>query len=110
MAKFETTLSGVSVGFVDGLVRDAILRGSVSATIEDESYVVVGDVECRTIVFERYSFIGSNRVSLAVTLVGHGDTVHVTGIASGGSQALFWKINTWGEEAFLDELVKALKP
>ena len=35
--------------------------------------------------------------------------VQVTGIAAGGSQALFWKVNTWGEEAFLDKLTEVLE-
>ena len=85
MAIYETTLRGTSIGFVDGLVRNAILKGSATATLEAESHVTEGDVEVRTLVFERYSFAGSNRVSLSVTLVGRGDTVHVSGIASGGS-------------------------
>ena len=34
--------------------------------------------------------------------------VHVTAITSGGSQALFWKINTFGEEAFLQKLADLL--
>lgn len=109
MAIYETTLRGTSIGFVDGLVRNAILKGSATATLEAESHVTEGDVEVRTLVFERYSFAGSNRVSLTVTLVGRGDTVHVSGIASGGSQALIWKINTLGEQAFLDQLVAALR-
>ena len=108
MAKFETVLNNTSIGYVDGLVRSRILSGSASATLEDESHFHAGDVEVRTLVFERYSIAGSNRVSLTVTLVGHGNVVEVSGIASGGSQALFWKINTWGEEAFLDQLIKAL--
>ena len=28
----------------------------------------------------------------------------VTAITSGGSQAMFFKVNTWGEETFLDKL------
>ena len=109
MAKIETTLYNTSVGHVDTLVRNAILSGSVSATLEDESHFSVGGVECETLVFERYSIIGSNRVSLTVTLVGQGGTVFVSGIASGGSEALFWKINTWGEQAFLDQLIEVLR-
>ena len=72
MAKIETTLYNTSVGHVDTLVRNAILSGSVSATLEDESHFSVGGVECETLVFERYSIIGSNRVSLTVTLVKRG--------------------------------------
>jgi hypothetical protein len=46
--------------------------------------------------------MGKNRVSLNVTLVGNGDNLHISAVTSGGSQAVFFKINTFGEEAFLD--------
>lgn len=49
-----------------------------------------------------------NRVSLNVTLFGNRDTIHLSAIASGGSQALFFKLNTFGEEAFLDKLREIL--
>ena len=109
MAKFEMTLRNTSIGFVDGHIREQILRGSATATLEDESHFLVNGVECETLVFERFSAMGSNRVSLTVTLVAHGDTVQVSGITSGGSQALFWKINTLGENAFLDKFIEALR-
>ena len=48
--------------------------------------------------------MGSNRVSLSVTLAGRGDELFLSAITSGGSQAVFFKINTWGEEAFLNAL------
>ena len=37
-----------------------------------------------------------------VTLVGSGDELFLSAITSGGSQAMFWKVNTIGEESFLD--------
>ncbi len=48
--------------------------------------------------------IGSNRVSLSVTLVGRGDSLFLSAITSGGSQAVFFKINTLGEQSFLGKL------
>ena len=40
-----------------------------------------------------------------ITLFQNGDEpVHLSAITSGGSQAAFFKINTFGEEAFLDKL------
>lgn len=56
-------------------------------------------------VFERYSYAGGNRVSMNVTLFqSEDDAIHMSAITSGGSQAMFFKINTWGEEAFLEKL------
>jgi hypothetical protein len=49
-------------------------------------------------------WIGKNRVSLSLTLVGRGNNLFVSGITSGGSQAVFFKINTFGENAFLQKL------
>lgn len=103
MAKYERRLSG---NFRDLLVQieQGIMHGSVSASLEDTSDYAVGDVQVAVRVFERYSWLGSNRVSLSVTLVGHGDQLFLSAITSGGSQAIFFKINTWGEGAFLDRL------
>ena len=64
---------------------------------------------CSVRVFERYSWTGENRVSMSVTLYQeNGGPVRLCAITSGGSQALFFKVNTWGEEAFLDTLREIL--
>jgi len=39
-----------------------------------------------------------------LTLVGKGRDLFLTAITSGRSRALFFKINTWGQEAFLGQL------
>ena len=56
-------------------------------------------------VFERYSYMGGNRVSMNVTLVGNGCDLFLSAITSGGSSAVFFKLNTLGEESFLEKLV-----
>ena len=86
-------------------VEDSVLQGSVSASKEGGSDFDVGEVRCATRVFERYSVMGSNRLSLCVTLFGKSGDVRLSAITSGGSQAVFCKINTWGEKAFLDQFV-----
>jgi len=52
--------------------------------------------------------MGGNRVSLNVTLFGSGNSLKLSAITSGGSQAMFFKVNTIGEEAFLDKLREIL--
>ncbi len=104
MAKLERTITSVDINTLAQRIVEGITSGSISASFEEQSHLTYGDVSCIVLVFERYSVIGSNRVSLNVTLFGPPEHVQVSGIASGGSQALFWKINTLGEEAFLDEL------
>lgn len=103
MAKYEVRLHG---DFDDTLryIHEGILNASMSASFEDESYFRSAGVRCCVRVYERYSFGGGNRVSLAMTLAGDGDELFLSAITSGGSQAMFFKLNTWGEEAFLDTL------
>ena len=45
---------------------------------------------------------------MSVTLFGSGDKLKISAITSGGSNALFFKINTWGEDAFLDKIKEIL--
>ncbi len=104
MAKLEKTLQG-NFDELLGRIESGILEGSMSASLEDSSDFVSGGARCSVRVFERYSYAGGNRVSLNVTLFQSGDgPVQMSAITAGGSQALFFKINTWGEEAFLDKL------
>lgn len=108
MAKLEKTI----VGDFDNIlnkIEQGIKGGSISASLEESSDFCSGDARCSVRVFERYSYIGSNRVSLNVTLFQNGDSpIHITAIASGGSQAMFFKFNTFGEEAFLDKIKELL--
>ena len=101
MAKFECSLHG---DFDDTLryFRDGVLGGSMSASFEDESYAMFAGVRCCVRVYERYSFSGGNRLSLTMTLVGDGEELFLSAITSGGSQGMLFKINTWGEESFMD--------
>ena len=59
-------------------------------------------------VYERYSWLGGNRVSMNLTLVGSGENLFLSVITSGGSQGVFFKVNTWGEESFLDTIRDAV--
>lgn len=101
MAKYELQLRGEFDGVLN-ILHDGILRGSMSATYEDGSNYDAGDIRCAVRVYERYSYMGGNRVSLNLTLLGNGTDLFLSAITSGGSQAVFFKVNTWGEEAFLD--------
>ena len=108
MAKLERTLNGDFDRILE-LIEDGILHGSVSASLEDSSDFYSSEARCSVRVFERYSVLGNNRVSLNVTLFQGGDgIIRLSAISSGGSQAVFFKINTFGEEAFLDKLDELL--
>ncbi len=104
MAKLEKILQG-NLDQILHKIENGILNGSMSASLEETSNFRSGDARCSVRVFERFSFIGSNRVSLNVTLFQSGNgPVHLSAITSGGSQAIFFKLNTFGEDAFLDEI------
>lgn len=90
-------------------IENGIINGSVSASLEDSSDFISGDARCSVRVFERYSYAGNNRVSMSVTLFQNADEpIYVSAITAGGSQAMFFKMNTLGEEAFLDKLRELL--
>ena len=103
MAKLERTFTG---DFDLALARldQAVLGGSTSATLEDRSDFTMGATRVAVRMYERYSWSGGNRVAMCLTLAGEGDRLHLTAITAGGSPAMCFKINTWGEEAFLDTL------
>lgn len=101
MAKFEKTLEGNFNELLEWLHND-ITKGSVSASYEDGSNITMGQIKLAVRVYERYSMMGGNRVSLNITLIGDGSKLFVSAITSGGSQAVFFKINTIGEGAFLE--------
>ena len=103
MAKFECILQGD----YDQALRyfhEGILNGSMSVSFEEESYFQSFGVRVTVRVYERYSMTGGNRLSMTLTLVGDGEKLYLSGITAGGSQGVWLKINTWGEEAFLDIL------
>ena len=108
MAKLEQVLNG-DFGQILKTIENGILNGSMSASLEDSSDMFDGDARCSVRVFERYSYAGGNRVSMNVTLFQSGDgSIFLSGITSGGSQAVLFKFNTLGEEAFLDKLSELL--
>jgi hypothetical protein len=100
MAKYEQRLQG-NFDTLLGRIEKGIMKGSATASFEDGSDYGNNGIRCAVRVFERYSMIGSNRVSLNVTLIGNGSDLFASAITSGGSQAVFFKINTLGESSFL---------
>ena len=108
MAKLVHSLSG-DFNTILSKITNGILTGSMSASLE-ESWDAKGDTSrCAVRVFERYSWTGENRVSMSVTLYQeNGGPVRLCAVTSGGSQALFFKVNTFGEEAFMDTLREIL--
>lgn len=113
MAKYEKTFTG-NFEQVLNVIHQGILEGSVSASYEDGSDYEKNGLRCAVRVYERYSSLGSNRVSLNVTLVGTAQEegeqqLFLSAITSGGSQAIWFKLNVLGEESFLECLKEIIQ-
>lgn len=108
MAKLEMNINA-DFGSLLSRIEQGILEGSMSASLEDSTDMHGTNSRCSIRVFERYSYFGGNRVSMTVVLFQEGSgAIRLTAITSGGSQAMFFKINTVGEDAFLDKLREIL--
>ena len=107
MAKFEAELRGDFNRILND-IDDAVLNRSFSASVEEKSSFVSGDSRCEVRVYERYSYTGQNRVSMSVTLFKTGERIFASAITSGGSQAMLFKINTIGEDSFLETVTDVL--
>lgn len=108
MAHYETQLTADLDALVAHLDR-TIQAGSVTAKVEDGSDHRIGDARMVVRVYERFSAFGGNRVSLSISILAVGEQLALTATAAGGSQAMFFKINTVGEDAFLDRAVQAIR-
>lgn len=108
MAQYERHLKG---GFDELLsyLEGELMNASATISLEGMSDCELGGARCAVRVYERYSALGGNRVSLNITLLGVGDTLFLSAISAGGSQAMIFKINTFGEDAFLDTLISAVE-
>jgi len=103
MAKFEAQLNGEFNTILHD-IEQGIVRGSASATLEGSSDLNSQYFRCAVRVFERHSLASKSRVSMNVTLIDDGCRVYLSAITAGGSSAMFFKINTIGEETFIREI------
>lgn len=86
MAKLERTFHGENFDRLLCRIEEGVMQGSMSATLEDSADYHAGDARCSVRVFERYSYSGSNRVSMSVTLFQAGDTIRLCAVTSGGTR------------------------
>lgn len=103
MAKFVCKLHGNFQEVLDTINKE-IFEGSKAASNEEGSDFSLENVRCAVRVYERYSFLGGNRVSLNLTLFGTDNNIKLVAITSGGSQSMFLNVNTVGEDAFIEKL------
>lgn len=110
MAILEKTIRNQKFNTLLRKLEQEIPDSSWSADLEAGSDFKEGEARCSVRVFERYSMVGGNRLSLTLTMFQNGDNpIRLSAITAGGSQAVFFKINTIGEESFLDDVKKLLE-
>ena len=107
MAKIECELHG-NFDTILNTLHNAVMSGSSSASVEDSSNFYTGSARCVVRTYERYSYLGNGRVSMNITLLEADGRIFLSAITSGGSQAMFFKMHTLGEENFLDTLRNAV--
>ncbi|MCV2396253.1 DUF6054 family protein [Actinotalea sp. M2MS4P-6] len=111
MAQADYTITGDLDRFVAHLDH-AIEQGSATAMVEAKAERRLGDARMAVRVYERFSMVGGNRLSLSVSALAVGDRIEVVVVTSGGSEGVVMKLNTFGEKAFLakaDEAVRAFR-
>ncbi len=110
MAILEKTIRNKNFDKLLRKLEKEIPDSSWSANLEAGSDFQEGGARCSVRVFERYSMLGGNRLSLTLTLFQNGDSpIRLSAITAGGSQAIFFKVNTLGEEAFLENVKELLE-
>lgn len=110
MAILEKTIRNQKFDKILRKLEQEIPDSSWSANLEAGSDFTDGEARCSVRVFERYSMIGGNRLSLTLTMFQNGDSpIRLSAITAGGSQAVFFKMNTLGEESFLEDVKNLLE-
>lgn len=108
MAKFQKVIKD-DFRSVLNFCDEAVNSGSFTVSLEESSEYRVGDTQVAIRAYERYSYFGKNRVALNFTLVCVNNVCYLTATSTGGSQGTFFKINTFGEESFLDTLASQIE-
>lgn len=85
-----------------------ITASSATANLEGTSDRWIGEARMAVRIYERYSATGANRLTLTFAVLASQGQLEVSAITSGGSTGLIWKINTFGESAFLDRAIDAI--
>ena len=104
MAKFKCSLQGD----YDQALRffhNGILEEGTGAQYAEESHFQSSSMRVTVRVYERYSVLHRNWLSLTLTLAGDGEKLYLSGITAGGSGSIF-RFATRSEETFLDTLKK----
>ena len=109
MAKFECVIPS-TYDFDDTLryFHEHLSQSGITASFEGGSDYRAGNVRVCVRVYERYTLMGDNRLSLTMTLATDGTDIFASAIASGGSRGMFLKIE-WGEDEFVERFAEGAR-
>ena len=100
-----------ATGDLDDFVRhldSQVLGGSVSASREASYDETLGGARMVVRVYERFSGFSSGRVSLNVSVLESAGELAICAVTSGGSRAMFFKVDTVGEGSFMAKAQQAI--
>lgn len=100
MASLSMMGKGDASSIAHSLSND-IQNSGFSCELVDMVKRSLGEMTVYVMVFEKYYLRSSNRASLTVVVSGHGDTVCVDAIGSGGGQGPIFKLSWGSEENFV---------
>lgn len=108
MAKYETIIA-TTLQEVLPFITQKMKGSSLTLSIVDESLLEYSSCKVLVRVYERYSMSGSNRLTMTLTLLEVENQVHCSVITGGGSQGMFFKVNTLGEHSFLSKMKEIIE-
>ena len=108
MAKLEKTVVGDFLE-LKKYIEDELPKLSTTFSFEEGFEGISNGRRYWVAACERYAYTGRGRASLNITLLEEDDGNHIMATSTGASQAMFFKINTWSEESFLDTLRDVLE-
>lgn len=107
MARYTCELTGDAYALLAHL--DQEIRRSVSASLEEQVEHRLGDARMLVRTYERFSGFSGSRVSLTFAVLAVGQQLSVSAVSSGGSRALFFKMDRVGEGSFIARATAALQ-
>ena len=107
MAKYTATVAGTRDELA-AYIKEHALGMGMTITLEEEESGTADSVKYWLGTFERYAYMGGNRSSLTAVLLEHSGAVDVIATASGASNGMFLKFNTWSEASFLEDFIKLI--
>lgn len=94
------------------LIHSAIVDGSITGELVDHYELTdeSGCVRCGVVVYEKYYYRVSNRLTVTITVDDLGGKTRVHWISAGGGGNVFWRFD-WGAADSFDGVVRdALRP